>query len=254
MGGNAIIDAANQLMEAMRKEDGSYRSYDEMVAEEIPVRYVGRYSIAGLKLGGKSADTGQGEPSPLGMYGLIIGDVAVDTNTGRTKVLKLKMWADAGVIGNYDSAEGQAFGGLSHDVGFALSEDYEDVKKHDNMLRAGVPYIEDVPDDMEIVWLENNPRPGGPFGASGLSELFQSGQHMAVINGIYQATGVRIFELPATPEKVKAGLDKLARGETIEPPDKYFLGSDLYDELEEIAANPVEPPAQAPAPATAASH
>ena len=42
---------------------------------------------------------------------------------------------------------------------------------------------------------------------------------------------MRVFELPATPDKIKAGLDKLAKGEKIEPP-KYFFGSDFYDELE----------------------
>jgi aldehyde oxidoreductase len=239
MGGNAIIDAAKKLMDAMRKNDGSYRTYDEMIAENIPVRHVGHYDIAGLNLGGKNPDTGEGESSPTGMYGFCIAEVAVDTKTGKTRTVSIKMWADAGVIGNYDAAEGQAYGGLSHDIGYALSEDYDDVEKHDNILRAGIPYIEDVPDNMEIVWIESNPREGGPYGSSGLSELFQSGEHMAILNGIYAATGVRIYELPAYPEKVKAGLEKIARGEKTEPPAKYFLGSDLYDELEEIAANPL---------------
>jgi aldehyde oxidoreductase len=239
MGGNAIIDASKKLMDAMRKDDGSYRTYDEMMAENLPVRHIGHYDIAGLNLGGKNPDTGEGESSPTGIYGFCIAEVAVDTKTGKTHVLSIKMWADAGVIGNYDAAEGQAYGGLSHDVGYALSEDYDDVTKHDNILRAGITYIEDMPDNMEIVWIESNPRVGGPFGSSGLSELFQSGEHMAIINGIYSATGVRIYELPAYPEKVKAGLEKIAGGEKTEPPAKYFLGSNLYDELEEIAAHPV---------------
>jgi aldehyde oxidoreductase len=62
---------------------------------------------------------------------------------------------------------------------------------------------------------------------------------MAVINAINNACGVRIYELPASPAKVKAGLDILAKGGKIEPPKKYFLGSDFYDELEKIKANPV---------------
>ena len=45
--------------------------------------------------------------------------------------------------------------------------------------------------------------------------------------------------MPASKEKVKAGLDILANGGKINPPKKYFLGSDLYDELESIKANPV---------------
>jgi aldehyde oxidoreductase len=46
--------------------------------------------------------------------------------------------------------------------------------------------------------------------------------------------------MPARPEKIKAGLDVLASGGKIEPPEKYFLGSDLYEELKNIQENPVE--------------
>jgi aldehyde oxidoreductase len=62
---------------------------------------------------------------------------------------------------------------------------------------------------------------------------------MAVINAIYNATGVRVYELPASPEKVKAGMAALARGEKLGPPKKYFLGSDFYEEMENIKNNPM---------------
>ena len=61
---------------------------------------------------------------------------------------------------------------------------------------------------------------------------------MAVINAINNATGVRIYALPATPDKVKAGWEKLQKGEDLTPP-KYFLGTDFDDEMDEIAANPM---------------
>lgn len=62
---------------------------------------------------------------------------------------------------------------------------------------------------------------------------------MAVINAINNACGVRIYELPAYPEKVKEGIDRLARGEKIQPPKKYFLGSDFYEQMEYIASHPI---------------
>jgi aldehyde oxidoreductase len=62
---------------------------------------------------------------------------------------------------------------------------------------------------------------------------------VAVLNAIYNACGVRIHEMPATREKVKAGLEILASGGKVPLQKKYFLGSDLYDELENIKANPV---------------
>jgi aldehyde oxidoreductase len=107
------------------------------------------------------------------------------------------------------------------------------------MAASGVPYIQDIPDDITVIHLENRDV-NGPFGSSGASEAFQSSGHMAVLNAIHNACGVRIYEMPASPDKVKAGLETLAGGGTIAPPKKYFLGSDLYEELENIQANPVK--------------
>ena len=61
---------------------------------------------------------------------------------------------------------------------------------------------------------------------------------MAVINAINNACGVRIYDLPATPEKVRAGYEKKQRGEDLTPP-KYYLGPDFEEEIEFIRNNPV---------------
>jgi aldehyde oxidoreductase len=127
---------------------------------------------------------------------------------------------------------------MSHTIGFALSENYDDVKKHSNMLGAGIPTIKDIPDELNVIHLCTE-RPIHPFGSSGASEAYQSSGHMAVINAINNAVGVRIYELPATPEKVKAGIDMAAKGGGTEPPRKYFLGSDFYEEMENIKNNPL---------------
>ena len=105
-----------------------------------------------------------------------------------------------GKPGNIQAVEGQIYGGISHSIGFALSENYDDVKKHSNMFGAGVPYIDDVPDKLVAVDVGGHD-PRGPFGSSGASEAFQSSDHMAVINAINNAVGVRIYELPATKER-----------------------------------------------------
>ena len=138
-----------------------------------------------------------------------------------------------GVIGNIHAVEGQAYGGISHSMGFALSEDYLDVRKHNNPFSCGVPYIKDIPDDIQLIHMGTR-RKNGPFGSSGASEAFQSSGHMAVINAISNACGVRIYELPAKPEKVKAGLEAIAAGKKVEPPKKYYLGPDMYDEIQKI--------------------
>ncbi len=231
--------AADMLMNAMRKPDGSYRTYAEMIAEGIPTKYEAQYLNPGdPDLADLDPNTGVGNPTPDYTYAIFLAEVEVDTKTGKTTVLSYTCVDDVGVVGNIDSVNGQAFGGLSHCIGFALSENYDDVKKQNNPLGAGIPTIKDIPDDFNTVHLVT-PRKKNPFGSSGASEAFQSAGHMAVINAINNACGVRIFELPASPDKVKAGLEKLAKGEAIDPPKKYFLGSDFYEEMEYIRNNPV---------------
>ena len=119
----------------------------------------------------------------------------------------------------------------------ALSEDYEDIQKHTSLIGSGFPFINTIPDNMTAEFIET-PRPSGPHGSSGCAEAFQSSPHVAVINGIYNACGVRIKELPARPEKVKALLAAKAEGREIEE-KKYFLGSDLHETIDYIKANPV---------------
>jgi aldehyde oxidoreductase len=97
------------------------------------------------------------------------------------------------------------YGGIAQGIGLALTEDYEDIKKHSTMAGAGFPYIKQIPDDMELIYVET-PRTDGPFGAGGVGELPLTSPHAAVINGINNACGVRITRLPALPEKVLAGL------------------------------------------------
>ena len=237
MAGFATLDAAKKLMDAMRKEDGTYRTYDEMVAEGIPTKYVGRHDLLQDNVGEPDPNTGVGDRVPAFMYCCNLAEVEVDPATGKTEVQRFTAVADVGVIGNRLSVDGQAYGGLSHSIGFALSENYFDVQKDKNIFACGIPTIKVIPDDMHVIYLEN-PRKNGPHGSSGCSEDFQASGHMAVINGIANATGVRIYELPATPEKVKAGLEAKARGEEIKP-EPYFLGSDFDETVEDIINNPV---------------
>jgi aldehyde oxidoreductase len=239
MNGHATIIAADKLLKAMLKEDGTYRTYDEMVKENIPVKYEGKYmTIVTPGLSRLDPNTGIGDPTPAFTYALNMAEVAVDTKTGKTTVTRFVCVADVGKIGNIDAVNGQAYGGISHSIGFALSENYEDVTKHTNIASSGVPYIKDIPDEINLVYHESDDKTG-PFGSSGASEAFQASGHVAVLNAIYNACGVRVFEMPATKEKVKEGLDIIATGGKVNSPKKYYLGPDLYDELEEIKANPV---------------
>ena len=135
------------------------------------------------------------------MYGLFMAEVAVEKATGKTQVEKLTCVADIGELCNQLIVDGQIYGGLAQGVGLALSEDYEDIKKQSTMVGAGIPSIQMIPDEMEIVYVKT-PRKDGPHGASGVGEMPLTAPHPAIINAIYNACGARITHLPAYPEKV----------------------------------------------------
>ena len=239
MNGRALIDAARQLLDAMRKSDGTYRTYEEMVAEGIPLRYRGY--VDEINYGWdpcQDPNTGEGDRFSTYTYGVHTALVEVDVETGKTKVLRYASVVDVGPVGNRLAVEGQAYGGISHCIGFALQEDYDATDKAGNLAYCGVPDCALIPDDIRLHFIEDNPRPFGPQGSSGCAEVFQSSGHMAVINAIVNACGVRIYDLPAKPEKVKAGWEKLQRGEDLTPP-KYYFGSEFEDELEYIRENPI---------------
>ncbi|MBS3976700.1 MAG: molybdopterin-dependent oxidoreductase [Syntrophomonadaceae bacterium] len=207
MTGNAIIAGCNALMRAMKKADGTFRTYEEMAAENIPLRYEGKWGFSGS---GCDPVTGKGEPFGIYMYEIFMPEVEVDMKTGKATVVKFTTVADVGTITNKAAVDGQIYGGLAQGIGLALTEDFEDLKKHTSLVACGLPFIKDIPDDMEIMYLET-PRELGPHGAAGVGEAPLTAPHPAILNAIYNATGVRIYSVPALPEKIKAGLEALKK-------------------------------------------
>jgi aldehyde oxidoreductase len=205
MTGNAIKNGCEQLVAAMTKKDGKFRTYDEMVKEGIPLKYHGKWTAS---MNSNCDANGQGNPFAIYMYGAFLAEVSVNTKTGKTTVESFTVMADIGKINNKLVVDGQIYGGVAQGIGLALSEDFEDIQKHSTMLGAGIPYAKDIPDKFDIVYFENA-RENGPFGAAGVGELPLTSPHVAVINAIYNATGVRIRHLPAYPDKVLAGLKEL---------------------------------------------
>ncbi len=205
MTGNATRVACENLLAALKKKDGTYRTYKEMIAEKLPTKYMGKWTAPCTEC---SVETGQGNPFPVYMYGVLLSEVSVDTTNGKVKVEKLTMVSDCGPIMNKLVLEGQLWGGLVQGIGLALSEDFEDLKKNTTLIKCGIPRIEDVPDTMDLIHQET-PRPNGPFGMAGSGEMPLSAPHASIINAIYNACGVRITKLPAYPEKILAGLKEL---------------------------------------------
>lgn len=201
--GNATRVACEELIKGVTKADGTFRTYDEMIAEKLPVFFQGAWTAPAKEC---DVETGQGNPFAVYMYGAFLSQVEVNITTGKTEVVKMTMVADVGKIANKLVVDGQMYGGLVQGLGLALSEDFEDLKKHIDLISCGLPYTKDVPDNIELLYVETY-RPHGPFGAAGSGELPLTSPHASIINAIYNACGARITHLPARPEKVLAALN-----------------------------------------------
>ncbi len=202
--GNATVVACRNLLEAMKKEDGTYRTYDEMVAEGLELKYAGKWTAPCTDT---PPEHGQGNPFAAYMYGVCVAEVEVDTTTGKTNVEKMTLASDIGTIINKLVVDGQMYGGLVQGIGLALTEDFEDLKKHTTLTGCGIPRVKDAPDALELMYTET-PRPNNLLGAAGAGEMPLAAPHAAIINAIYNACGVRVTHLPAYPEKIIAGLNK----------------------------------------------
>jgi CO/xanthine dehydrogenase Mo-binding subunit len=141
------------------------------------------------------------------MYATALALVEVNTLTGATKVLKFFLSPDSGRIINPQSYTGQCEGAVVQGLGFALTEETQienGIVKTNNFTTYIIPTIADVP-EIEVEPVETYDKIG-PFGAKGLGEIGIIPVGSAVANAIYDATAVRIFTLPATPERVYSRL------------------------------------------------
>lgn len=236
MVGLATRDACNRLLKAMRREDGTYRTYQEMVEEGIPTSYMGS-KIQPLNPNLNDL-TGEGKLAPDQSYAGFVTEVEVDASTGRTKVVAMHCVTDVGTVTNQLSFEGQAYGGMQHSIGYALSEEYNETRKCRTLVGTGFPYIDMIPDGDDYT-VENvgTKRDYAGYGGSGVSEAFQSSGHVAILNAIYQAVGIRIDKLPATPQKILAAMKAKAEG-TYKMREFYDFNADFDATLDYLKENP----------------
>ncbi|MET1159541.1 MAG: molybdopterin cofactor-binding domain-containing protein [Thermoprotei archaeon] len=146
-------------------------------------------------------------------------EVEVDTWTGKVRPVRVVAGADVGTPINPDMVEGQLHGGFAMAWGMAFSEDTKyDPRTGEIMGRMlitdyKIPTAEDVlePENFKVI-LANTYEPTGPFGAKGLGEAAMNPAVGAILNAVYNAIGVRFYELPVTPDKIIKALRE--RGET----------------------------------------
>ena len=145
-------------------------------------------------------------------YVSIFLEVEVDTWTGIVRLLRAVMGGDCGTVVNPDMAMGQLEGGLSRGSGFALYEQNQwdnegQLTSRGYWIDAKTPGIEETPLlENFSAYFADTYEPSGPFGAKGLGEASSNPVAAAIANAIYNAIGIRFYELPITPEKILAAL------------------------------------------------
>jgi len=146
---------------------------------------------------------GQGVPYAVYGFGAHLAELEVDTQLGTIKVLKITAAHDVGRAINPTLVEGQIEGGAAQGLGMALMEEFFP-GKGENLHDYLIPTIGDMP-PVESILIED-PSPAGPFGAKGIGEQALIPTAPAILNALYDAVGVRIRKLPATPDKVRAAI------------------------------------------------
>lgn len=132
-------------------------------------------------------------------------EVEVDTETGQVSIIKLVSVLDAGTAINPAIVIGQAVGSVVDGIGYSL---LEEEKYHPNtgknlslnFSKYIIPRSTDIP-DMETILLDTYD-PVGPYGAKGIGELGRNASAAAIANAIYDAIGIRIKEIPITPDRL----------------------------------------------------
>jgi putative selenate reductase molybdopterin-binding subunit len=141
-------------------------------------------------------------------FAAVFVEVEVDTETGLVRVLKVVEAVDCGQVVNPQMAEGQVEGAAIQSVGYALYERMPFDGKGRMQFRSFRDYtIASAIDVPEIVsLLVPTHEPTGPFGAKAIAEIPINGPAPAIANAVFHATGVRLREIPLTPDRVLAAL------------------------------------------------
>jgi CO/xanthine dehydrogenase Mo-binding subunit len=209
MSGNAIRDAAQKIRAAMEPVIAdSGLSWREAVALCVQKQ-------VGLAAHGWAVPpptsfvlgTGQGDAYICYSFSANAVELEVDTETGETRVLRVYSGHDTGTVINPTTGEGQVEGGVVQGLGYALVEEHalQDGRiLNDQFSTYIIPTPLDVPEIRTL--LVEDPYPWGPYGAKGLGETPIIAVAPAVTAAIHHAAGVRLREIPATPERVWAAL------------------------------------------------
>jgi CO/xanthine dehydrogenase Mo-binding subunit len=245
--GNAIIDAADEatevLMEVAAEEleaapedlelDGEGNVHvkgapDQSIAvmdAAMAAHFDQGRTISGSGIGFKpksdvDPETGEMDPDSTEAHACVVAEVEVDTETGEVDVLSLDCTYEIGQVVNPALVEGQIVGGAwmgtAHAV-YETTDPYYPEPEHKpaDFVEYPLPGPAEVPDiNHEVLEM---PSRTGPFGTKGIGEMSATPPIPAIVNAINDAIGVRITEIPVTPEVVLRALEDKEASDGGEP-------------------------------------
>ncbi len=222
--GQAVARAANALVDLLRNEAARFWQIEaEGVEWKKAHACLARWKRERLSLKQLALLAGDRPLSGAGhckagrpdfrVFQAVVAEVEVHRETGQVKVTRFRHVVDATKIINPIIYTGQIEGGLTQGLGFALMEHLAVEEGRVTTRNFGdykIPTTRDVPPlTISVVTAREGP---GPFGAKSVAECGISVAAPAIANAVYQATGVRIMDLPITPERILKGLQENGLG------------------------------------------
>ena len=171
------------------------------------------FDMSGFNITGRAYVRQHGDLAELPVFweiGCSGVEISVDEETGKIRVERLATVGDVGLAINPAMAEGQDLGAATMGLGFGLFEEllYEGQEMMiGSLLDYRVPRFSDLPKNIHLI-LAQRQDGVGPYGAKGGGEGALNPIPVALANSLYRATGVRIRELPLTPERVWRALQE----------------------------------------------
>ena len=191
---------------AVRTEDG----------KEVTLRQIALKATAGIC---SELQVVKEYSSPISPPPFMVGaaEVEVDKETGQIDVIDYVGVIDCGTPINPNLARVQAEGGIGQGIGMFLYEDVQYTEKgkirNNSFMQYKIPNRMDIPSVR--IEFESSYEKTGPFGAKSIGELVIDTPCPAIANAVYNATGIRVRELPITPEKVAMGILAKEAGEKV---------------------------------------
>lgn len=194
----------NAAPDELRLKDGDVR----VGARAVPLTDLLRGEM--LTGHGKTGPGTRSSATSQASHGAQFCEVAVNAITGETRVRRMVGVFDIGRVLNAKTARSQIIGGMAWGIAYALSEDGVVDRRDGRFVNPDfgeyhVAVNADIP-PIECHFVEEIDASANPAGAKGVGELGISGAGAAVVNAIYNATGVRVRAMPVTLDKLLAGL------------------------------------------------